>query len=197
MNAIFKMELEKIEEIMDTVDDSDDIQKPEYERFKIKDLEGANWVFRNLKAIEEKKREIEELAHKEIEPYHKEIERIIEWKHSELESFDKSISFFNFLLEEYYREQRALDPKFKLSTPYGKVISRKQQPKWIYEEDRLLGWLKANDLELVRIKEEVNKAELKKKYKIVGSNVVTEDGEIVEGVTIEERDPSITIKVEV
>ena len=189
MNEILEMELESIEEInFETVEEIK-------ERFKIDSLDGANWAFKKLKAIEEKKKEIEELANQEMEPYLIAIERFKKWKEDEFKQYDHSINFFNFLLEEYYREQRKLDPKFKVSTPYGKVTSRKQQPKWNYEEDRLLGWLRTNDLELIRIKEEVDKTELKKKYKVVNGSVVTEDGEIVEGITIEERNP--TVKVEV
>lgn len=100
------------------------------------------------------------------------------------------------MLTEYFVRQKEVDPKFKISTPYGKVSSRKQQPKWNYEDEKVLNWLKENDTELIRIKEEVNKAELKKKYKAVGKEVITEDGgEIVEGITIEERPDSINIKV--
>lgn len=197
MTNLLGKELEFDEELESEIEAIDAYRNIEIvrERFKVKDLESANWAFRKLKAIENKKKEIEELAKKEIEPYKLEISRIEEWKDTELKSFDRSINFFNFLLEEYYREQRKLDPKFKVSTPYGKVTSRKQQPKWNYEEDRLLKWLKANDLELVRVKEEVDKAELKKKYKVVSGNVVTEDGEIVEGITIEERDPVVKVEV--
>lgn len=191
MNNLLEKELENLEEL---VVDEENIEEVK-DRFKITDLDRANWAFRKLKAIAEKKKEIEELAKKEIKPYKLAISEIEEWKDTELESFDRSINFFNFLLEEYYREGRKSDAKFKVSTPYGKVTSRKLQPKWNFEEDRLLGWLKANDLELVRTKEEVNKAELKKKYKIVGNNVVTEDGEIVEGIEIEEQQDSIAVKV--
>ena len=198
MHDLLEKELEVLEEI---VVDEENIAEVK-ERFKIKDLESANWAFRKLKAIEEKKKEIEELAKKEIEPYKLEIEpykleidRIEEWKDTEHKSFDSSINFFNFLLEEYYREQRMLDPKFKVSTPYGKVTSRKQQPKWNYEDDKVIEWLLKNDKDLVRVKYEPNKTDIKNKYKVVGEKVVTEDGEIVEGIAIEERDPVVKVEV--
>lgn len=81
-------------------------------------------------------------------------------------------------MEEYYRGQRKLDPKFKLSTPYGKVSSRKQQDKWIYEDETVLESLKQHHLdELIRVKEEVNKVDLKKEIEIL-ENVVSQNGEI-------------------
>lgn len=157
-------------------------------RFIVKDLDAANWCFRKLKAIEDKKREIKYLADKERT-------RISEWEKEELKAFKSSTGYFEMLLEDYYREIRQVDPKAKLSTPYGKVTSRKQQPKWNYNEEETLGWLRQNDTELIRVKEEVDKAELKKKYQVMGTNVVTEDGEIVEGITIENREDTISIKV--
>ena len=192
MNAILEMELEDLEEVVVDEENKEKVK----ERFKIKDLDGANWALRKLKAIASKKREIETLADKEVEPYKLEIEKILEWRDNELASYDKSIDFFYFLLEEYYREQRKLDPKFKISTPYGKVSSRKQQPKWNYDEDKLVGWLKANDDKFVKVQYSPMKAELKKAYIVAGNSVVTEDGEVVDGIVIEEQPDSINIKVE-
>jgi len=104
-------------------------------------------------------------------------------------------NFFEGLLIEYYVNQRELDDKFKLSTPYGKVSSRKQQPQWNYEDDKTIEWLEKNNNKLIRIKKEVNKAELKKLYTIHKGNVVTKDGEIIEGITIENRADTISIKI--
>lgn len=179
MNELLEMELEEAERTMRTTEGT---------KFKISDLDSANWAFRKLAAIERKRNEIKELANKEIE-------RIRQWQEQEEKGLNNSKEFFEGLLTEYFVRQKEVDPKFKISTPYGKVSSRKQQPKWNYDNDKVLNWLKENDTELIRIKEEINKVELKKKYQIVGNEVVTEDGEIVEGITIENRPDSINIKV--
>ncbi len=181
MNELLEMELIEAEETIEAAEVGG--------RFMIQDLDSANWAFRKLAAIEKKRKEIKELADKEIE-------RIRNWQQQEEKGLNNSKEFFEGLLTEYFVRQKEVDPKFKISTPYGKVSSRKQQPKWNYEDEKVLNWLKENDTELIRIKEEVNKAELKKKYKAVGKEVITEDGgEIVEGITIEERPDSINIKV--
>ncbi len=180
MNELLEMELTEAEETIEAAEVGG--------RFTIQDLDSANWAFRKLAAIEKKRKEIKTLADNEIE-------RIRNWQKQEEESLNNSKEFFEGLLTEYYVRQKEVDPKFKISTPYGKVSSRKQQPKWNYEDEKVLNWLKENDTELIRIKEEINKVELKKKYQIVGNEVVTEDGEIVEGITIENRPDSINIKV--
>ena len=181
MDVLFEMELQEIDEIME-----EDTQ--EKERFRIENLEAANWAFRKLAAIERKKKEIQELANKEIE-------RIKAWQEQEERGLDNSKEFFEGLLTEYFAREREKDPKFKISTPYGKVSARKQQPKWNYDDEKLVNWLLENDKELVRVKYEPDKNEIKKTYEIVGTNVVTEDGEIVEGIAIEERPEKIDIKV--
>jgi hypothetical protein len=177
MDVLFEMELQEAVEVSET-----------QERFKIDNLEAANWAFRKLAAIERKKKEVQELAQKEIE-------RIKTWEQQEISSLNNSKEFFEGLLTEYFAREREKDPKFKISTPYGKVSARKQQPKWNYDDEKLVNWLLQNDKELVRTKYEPDKNGIKKKYKVIGTNVVTEDGEIVEGITVEERPEKIEIKV--
>lgn len=176
MNKLIEIELEEIKGVIE-----------HRERFKLENLDSANWALRKLKALEDKKKEIEQLAKVELD-------RINNWKKEELEGMKDNEDFFNFLLKEYYREQRELDPKFKLSTPYGKVTSRKQTT-WNYDNEKVINWLQQNDKELIRTKYEPIKADIKKKYAVVGDKVVTSDGEIVDGITIEENPMNITIKV--
>ena len=183
INKLAELELEEAMEATEKADTEND-------KFTINDLGSANWAFRKLSATEQKRKEIKELANKEIE-------RIREWQEQETKGLDNSKEFFEGLLVKYFARQKEVDPKFKLSTPYGKVATRKQQPKWVYDDEKIIEWLRTNDPELIRIKEEPSKEDIKKKYTIVGNNVVTENGEIVEGITIEERPESITIKVEV
>lgn len=157
----------------------------EREGFKIENLEGATWAFRKLRAIENKEAEIKDIAQIEIDA-------INSWKEKELEQYAKDKEYFNYLLEEFYRAEKAKDKKFKLSTPYGKVTARKSS-KWIYEdEEGLLNYLKGNEPSCIRTKEDINKTELKKVFK---DGVNTETGEILPFVRIEEEE-SISVKVE-
>ncbi len=165
------------------------MNEQERERFKVHDLSSAEWVLRKLKALAAKESEVKGLATEEKA-------RITVWEQKELESIESSRSYFNHLLEEYMTEQRRIDPKFKISTPSGKVTMRKQQPKWNYDDSKVLEWLKANDKgQYIRIKEEINKADLKKEAQVAGNVAVDEDGEVIDGITVEEQPD--TLKVEV
>lgn len=182
MNALEQYELEEIGNLAEEI---------EKQRFKVDSLESANWCLRKLAALEKQQSEIDALAQKEIE-------RIQNWQQSEKEKIDFSKRFFECLLEEYFRSEREKNPKFKLSTPYGKVSSRKQQPKWTYDDEKLLNSLESAGLkDFIRIKKEVDKAALKKAVEVVNGQAVTEDGEILEGIKVEEQPEKIVIKVEV
>lgn len=155
------------------------------ESFAINDLQGATWAFRKLRAIEEKQKEITAIA---IE----EKLRIDEWLKNESKSLNDDKAYFEGLLSAYYIEERAKDKKFKLSTPYGKVTARKTE-KYIYEdEEAIKDYCCMNELDVIRVKEELDKTAFKKLCK-GGVNQAT--GEIVPGVRVEKVE-NITIKAE-
>mgnify|MGYP006912198380 FL=1 len=56
-------------------------------------------------------------------------------------------------------------------------------------------WLLANEPHCVRVKHELNKTEIKKTFMINDIFATTEDGEVVDGIIIEEQEDSISIKV--
>lgn len=161
------------------------------QRFEINNLESCNWAFRKLAKIKLKENEVKRVAEKEKE-------RIDTWEKKELAKNEDAKAFFEGLLVEYYSKEKLADPKFKISTPYGKVSSRKQQPSYKYDVNKFINWAKENEyLSLIRVKEEVDKTATKKAFKINGNELLDENtGQIVEGVTIIEGPDSITIKTE-
>lgn len=155
------------------------------EVFAINDLQGATWAFRKLRAIEEKVNELNVVADKEIS-------RVKEWLSNEVKSLEADKEFFEGLLSAYYIEERAKDKKFKLSTPYGKVTSRKTE-KYIYEDvQAIMDYCNMNELDVIRVKEELDKSAFKK---ICKGGVNQETGEVVPGVRVEKVE-SISIKAE-
>ena len=154
------------------------------EGFEVSDLQGATWCFRKLRAIEEKIEEVTSVAAIEID-------RVTAWLAGETKSLEEDKAYFEGLLNDYYVKERAKDRKFKLSTPYGKVTSRKIK-KFTYDEEVVKDYVKDEELPFIRIKEELDKAAIKKTFK---DGINTETGEYIPGITIEEID-SITVKVE-
>lgn len=179
LDKLTQLEIQEVEKI----------REEEKERFKIENIEQVNWVLRKIRAYKKQIEQNNSLADQEIE-------RINGWREKENRSAQHAIEFFQGLIEEYFFEMKKKDKNFKISTPYGKVSARKQQSKWHYDDEKLVNWLLQNDKELVRTKYEPDKNGIKKKYKVIGINVVTEDGEIVEGITIEERPERVVIKTD-
>lgn len=157
--------------------------REQHEGFRVVDAESANWTFRKLKAIAEKQKEVNEIADSEIE-------RIEEWRAKEINQYENTRLFFEGLITSYYIEERAKDKHFKVSSPYGKVGSRKST-KWIYEDEQaLVDYCNANEINAVKVKETIDKETLKKLFK---DGVNIETGEVLPGVRIEAVE-SINIK---
>lgn len=171
----------------------DGIEKTEVEnRFKVTDLDTANWAFKKINALNARISEKKKLAQEEIE-------RINAWLESENKTDQQSIEYFEHLLVEYYQELRAADPKAKLSTPYGKVTSRKKQPSWEFDDTAALEYFKSNKPELIEVKESFNKTQAKKVFTPVLNelgSVVDENGEVVDFVKAIPQGDSFSVKAE-
>ncbi|GAB7387410.1 hypothetical protein BSNK01_12460 [Bacillaceae bacterium] len=186
LNALQEMELEEIEN-MDL--DSEETK----EQFKIENLDQANWAFRKLAALHAKEQEVKRLAEAERQ-------RINAFEERELNSIQRQREFFHSLLTEYATKEREKDPMFKAKTPYGSISFRKQQPKWEYNDDVLVQSLESIGRDdLIRIKKEPNKNEIKDKLVVTkkGEVIDPETGSKVEGVIVTPQSDKLIIKVEV
>jgi len=181
MNVYDNYELEELEEFEET-------EKREKVPFEIKDLETANWALRKITAINKKVAENEALAEREHD-------RINSWLDKAVESDKRSILFFEGLLIRYFIKEKSKDDKFKISTPYGSVTSRKQPAKWEYDNTVIesLEKLGLNEFIKTETKKELKKSEIKKAFQAVNGKAVTKDGEIVEGITIIEQEEKINV----
>lgn len=162
-------------------DELDEINaEQENKNYEIKDLSGANWAFRKLSALTREKSEIEALAENEAN-------RIEEWKMGKTRTIDNEIAYFESIIKDYYIKERNNNPKFKLSTPYGKVAS-KLNTDWQYDEATLFEELKGSELIKTRTTESIDKVTLKRIATVLeDGKVVMPDGVILEGVTATKR----------
>lgn len=158
-------------------------EREQHDGFRVVDAESANWALRKLKAIAEKQQEINDIANSEIE-------RIKAWKEKELSQYENTRMYFEWLLTDYYRAEKEKDKHFKVSSPYGKIGSRKST-KWIYEDEQaLIDYCNVNEIDAIKVKEVLDKDALKKMFK---DGVNVETGEVIPGVRLETVE-SINIK---
>jgi hypothetical protein len=167
----------------------DSLEAEQEERFKVTDLEGANWCLKKIAAVQK------DLKEKEILAATEKI-KIEKWLEKENETSNNSICYFKSLLSEYLKELRQDNPKAKISTPYGTVSTRKTQIKWNYDDEKIKTFLKANNMvDCIRVEEELDKTALKKVLKVAGNNVIDDSGQIVEGITLEPSKEELNVKV--
>ncbi|WP_096435940.1 host-nuclease inhibitor Gam family protein [Alteribacter populi] len=162
------------------------------DRFTVDNDEKANWVLRKMKQIEDKRMEDLALAQAEID-------KIESWMEQVNKQADNNRDYFQSMLAQYAFNKRMEDPKFKtLKLPNGKLAFRKQQPKWNYDNDKVVQALKEAGYEdLIKVKEDPIKAEVKKKFAVHDDKVIDPDtGEVLEGVSIEYRDDAFKVEVE-
>lgn len=150
-------------------------------KFKIVGLASADWCLKEIKKNNDQ-------ADERITYAKLEILRLQSFiKNTEIER-DDSNSFLESLLSHYLEERRKEDPKFKLKTATATVGTRKST-SWKYDDEKVLNFLKKNKLnDFIRVEEEVNKADLKKCLAVRNGKAITDYGEVVPGIEVEERE---------
>ncbi|WP_373894421.1 host-nuclease inhibitor Gam family protein [Virgibacillus sp. CBA3643] len=170
----------------------DEQEQVESVAFTIKDDSAANWALRKIKQHQQQQEANNKL-------YTEEVEKLQAWNKQENEKAQQSIDYFQGLLSYYAMKKREDDPKFKSQKlPNGRLQFVKQQPKWEYNDDTVLKSLKAAELgDFIQVKEAPKKADIKKAFEVVGNSVVNPDtGEIIEGITVEEREEKFGVVID-
>lgn len=99
-------------------------------------------------------------------------------------------AYFDIVPAKVTKTQKTYD------LPSGKLVLKHQEPKYTTKDEELVPWLKKNGKAgLVKVKEEADWANLKKQLKASpdGLSMVTEDGEIVPGITVTPREDKFTV----
>lgn len=140
----------------------------------VSDLEVATSIMKKVRFIKSLIEENSRVANLEIS-------KIKEWEDSENRDLMDKMNRYENVLIEYFKQELEKNPKFKLSTPYGKVTKR-ANTKWIYDEDEIVQYLEENNItNLIMINKSIKKSEIKKLYP---SGVDIETGEVISGITI-------------
>lgn len=80
--------------------------------------------------------------------------------------------------------------------PGGKLVLKKQNPEFKRDDKAVLEWLKTNNLpQYIKVKEELDWAGLKSATAVFEGHVVTEDGEIIPGIDVVEREAAFSVEV--
>lgn len=123
-----------------------------------------------------------------------------DWYEKEKKAIDNDIAFYTSRLQQYFD---SLDPKMltkgktqlSYSLPSGKLVKKLEKPEFKRNDETLLPWIEQNAPDYVKIKKDINWAELKKQLSINGNKAILSDtGEVVEGITIENKPAEFEVK---
>lgn len=178
---------------MDVLEQHDlqQVQSEDHQQFKITDLKSATWAMRKLRALDK-----DDAA--KVAAAQEQIKDIQNWLTKEKQKNQDSREYFESLLSDYLYEERKADPKFKISTPYGTVSTRKSRSGVTWpSDDRLVELLAKQGLqEFIRTKQEPDKAAIQKRFKFVGSHYVDpETGIVIEGAQPKPTTEKTTFKI--
>lgn len=162
--------------------DEDENEELVQKQFVVDSLSSADWVMRKIKENKDRSGEIIDYAKEEIQ-------RLQQFIKKEEARRDNNVAYLEHLLENYLLQRREEDPNFKLKTVTGTASTRKST-KWNYDDEKLIDFLKKNDMtEFIRVKEEVNKTDFKKAVLVTDSAVVVaETGEVIDGVDVTQEE---------
>jgi len=167
-----------------------DIGEEVKETFKVDSDSAAEWSLQKIKEHQEEHERIKRLCESMINEYKermiendKELERNTGWFKSQLRNYFDSVPHKSTKTQEAYK------------LGLGKLVLKKQSPEAKRDDVILLQWIKDNGYTHIKTKESVDWAEFKKELKQVDNMYVTANGEIVEGVTLLERDDKFEVIV--
>lgn len=168
------------------------------EPFVIDNQEKAAWAMRKLRQHRQKQAENTNTANSLIGALQQDIEGVQAWKKEQNEAIEKDASYFLSGLETWHRKQYEEDNDIKtIKLPFGQLKIRAQQPEYIRDAVTLLAWAKSSRPDAVKVKEEADWATIKKSVVAQdGKAIDTTSGEIVDGVTVEEREPKFEVVTE-
>lgn len=169
-------------------------EAPVRERFTVDNDMKAEWVLNKIRHIRaEQKKENNELT-RQMQFYKDQMDLVDKQADDEVAWFESMLTpYFAERMENGFTKSTKTQTTYKL--PSGKMILKKQAPEYERKDEELLPWLKQNRPELVKVTESANWVELKKTVKINGDTVVTEDGEVVPGVKVTEREDKFEVEV--
>lgn len=177
-------------------DDDDEFETMQQEcmteeerRFTILDDQTADWAARKIAEAE--------ADTEKWEKHYEEMLTRIRRKN------DFRITYMKYLLRKYFftvpHKMSKTQSSYQL--PSGRLIMKAQGPEFQRDEEQLLPWVKQNAPGMVKVKETVDWAGLKKQLEgrdgiaVSDGQVVSPDGEVVPGIMVVER-PNV-FKVEV
>src|SRR5659263_21147 len=143
----------------------------------------ANWAIKTIKEDTAEAQRLCNICRNEIMEYE---QKIGNYKRN----LESSTGYLKGMLQGYMETVESKETKtaFTYDLVDGKLKLKKATNEFVRDKETLIKFFKDNDLsDYIETKQEPKWGEFKKLIKVVGHKVVTEDGQVVEGVTVVEK----------
>src|SRR5574344_190561 len=146
----------------------------------VKNKSDADFYLRQINKLKQQKEEINEFVDQEIE---RQLRLYQEYREDRMRPLDNQIAFYENALKTFAMNEYAETNKKTIKLPNGTLAIKKQQPKYVYDDEQVLEFLQENNYkDYIRTKAEVNKKDLKKNATVNNNNELVIDGKVVPGV---------------
>lgn len=155
----------------------------------IRDLDRADRTLRKLARFDAEMADIEAL-------YQQRLEELKLWVEGERKRDARRREFFEACLAVFHQARLAADPRAKtLRLPSGEHRSYGGQPAWTYtDEAAFVAWAEKNRPDLLRKDPKPNRDAVKKAFHVKDGQAVTDEGEVVPGLLVEDAERTFTPK---
>ena len=158
----------------------------------VKNKSDADFYLRQINKLKQQKEEINEFVDQEIE---RQLRLYQEYREDRMRPLDNQIAFYENALKTFAMNEYAETNKKTIKLPNGTLAIKKQQPKYVYNDEQVLEFLQENNYkDYIRTKAEVNKKDLKKNAIVNNNNELAIDGKAVPGVTVLPHEDKFEVK---
>ena len=157
----------------------------------VKNNSDADFYLRQINKLKEQKEEINKFVDQELE---RQMRLYQQYREDRMRPLDNQIAFYEEALRTFAMNEYAETNRKTIKLPNGTLSIRKQPPKYIYNDEEVLSFLKENNLnDYIRVKEEVNKKDLKKATQINNNNQIMINGKEIPGVVVVPQDDKFEV----
>ncbi|MCI6458822.1 MAG: host-nuclease inhibitor Gam family protein [Clostridium sp.] len=158
----------------------------------VKNKSDADFYLRQINKLKQQKEEINEFVDQEIE---RQLRLYQEYREDRMRPLDNQIAFYENALKTFAMNEYAETNKKTIKLPNGTLAIKKQQPKYVYNDEQVLEFLQENNYkDYIRTKAEVNKKDLKKNATVNNNNELVIDGKVVPGVVVIPQEDKFEVK---
>ena len=129
-------------------------------------------------------------------------DRWVNWYEDKIKEIKEQTDFDTMNLERMLADYFATVPHKKTKTqesyklPGGKLVLKVQNPEYKRDDNTVIAWAKENNMaQFVKVEEKLAWQELKDATAVFEGHIVTEDGEIVPGVDVVNRESKFIVEV--